>query len=498
MRFRVAIVLAGLFLMSFSLLALTGPGRIDIIDGQTRYEVARSLVEHGDVVIRDPHVWYPVAPGRDGHIYTNYRLPHSLLGVPAILLADASGPVKEARRHFFFSLLNAISGAACVIAYAIWFWRNGQPLRSAAGWAMFGLIATPLWYYGTSTFDDALGTAFVLWALLAAVESRKSQSVAWAVGAGAAIGIAINCKQPLGIFVLPMLATSTGPKWRSRAAILLAGAMLGAATWWAYERYKFPPGIEWPASRYAPPVWHTQILAAALTLLVSPAAGVLWYCPAVILGIVGIGVERLRDYRLTMTLVIACLVFFLFICCLGFFKGDIGWGPRYLTPVLAVLWLFAPMGAAWLGRARATILVTLSVVVQMLSLAHDPHRLYIRNDYQPIINIARPWLHFDLRSSHLLYRPIEIAEAWSSTGEAERFSPAPCPTCAPPPPDELVNDRSSLTKYEVFRSMRPWWACEFALPPSERPIDLSWGLVGFGTLLFGGAFLTLAGVRGRE
>jgi hypothetical protein len=48
--------LLGLFLAVFAILALTGPGRIDINDGQTRYEVARSLYEHGDVQIRDPDV----------------------------------------------------------------------------------------------------------------------------------------------------------------------------------------------------------------------------------------------------------------------------------------------------------------------------------------------------------------------------------------------------------------------------------------------------------
>src|SRR5437764_2921767 len=91
--------LFGLFLAVFAVLALTGPGRIDIIDGQARYEVARSLVEHGDVVVRDPDLWFPVLPGRDGQLFTAYRLPQSLLGVPAILLADAVGPPSEARRH---------------------------------------------------------------------------------------------------------------------------------------------------------------------------------------------------------------------------------------------------------------------------------------------------------------------------------------------------------------------------------------------------------------
>src|SRR5438093_10129198 len=94
-----ALVLVGQFVFVFALVALSGPGRIDIVDGQTRYEVARSLVEHGDHQVRDERVWFWVLPGRDGERYTTYRFPQSLLGVPAIWLADATGPVTEGRRH---------------------------------------------------------------------------------------------------------------------------------------------------------------------------------------------------------------------------------------------------------------------------------------------------------------------------------------------------------------------------------------------------------------
>src|ERR1700722_8250106 len=93
-RLRWPTALAGLFLVVFAATTLAGPGRIDIVDGQTRYEVARSLVEHGDSVIRDKGVWFAVLPGRDGQTHTNYRFPHSGLGVLTIWLADATGPVE--------------------------------------------------------------------------------------------------------------------------------------------------------------------------------------------------------------------------------------------------------------------------------------------------------------------------------------------------------------------------------------------------------------------
>ena len=105
---RWGIAQSGLFLTVFALVGLSGPGRIDIVDGQTRYEVARSIVDYGDLVIRDPNVWFVVFPGRGGKRYTKYRLAQSAVAIPAILIADATGPIQETRRHFFFTLTSGI------------------------------------------------------------------------------------------------------------------------------------------------------------------------------------------------------------------------------------------------------------------------------------------------------------------------------------------------------------------------------------------------------
>src|SRR5262249_17425203 len=118
-RFRNSLLGLGLFV--FAVVALSGPGRIDIVDGQTRYEVARGLAEHGDSIIRDPRIDFSVFPGRDGAHYTYYRFPQSLLGAAAIWLGDLTGPTTEARRQFFFVLTSALACAMLAMVYAGWF-----------------------------------------------------------------------------------------------------------------------------------------------------------------------------------------------------------------------------------------------------------------------------------------------------------------------------------------------------------------------------------------
>jgi hypothetical protein len=486
--------LAGLFLVVFAVLALSGPGRIDIIDGQARYEVARSLWDHGDVEVRDPDVWFPIVPGPDGKIYCAYRLPHSALGVPALALADLAGPPSEARRHFYFLMLSAAAGATLAVAYAVWFFGHGFSPRSAVLWAAAGLFCTPSWYYSTSTFDDIFGATTVVLGLTWARRSRERGSIGWALLAGLAVGAAINWKPPLGIFLLPTLALALRPKATNdapgsapvvsalkpantlktpaRLAAILAGIAVGLVVYQFYEWLRFPPGYQRAVANWSPPVWNDTPAAAAAALLVSPSCGAFWYCPTVLLGVAGLVQSFRVERRWATSVIIACAGFFAVLCALRFFKGDITWGPRYLTPVFAVLWLFVPSAAAAAGRMRTGLILGLGLVVQLLALATDPHRAYIVADFPPHVLLFTNAAYYDLRLSHLFMRPDEIWDVVTSEAEPEAASPAPTPTFALPLPDTKLIEPSVARRYHIFADLRPWWCWQRHLAPAERPVDI--------------------------
>jgi hypothetical protein len=483
--------LAGLFFGVFAVLALSGPGRIDINDGQTRYEVARSVYERGDVEIRDPDVWYPILKGPDGKTYTNYRLPHSVLGVSAIALADLAGPPSEPRRHFYFALLGAVAGAVLAVAYAVWFAGNGHSPRSAALWAAAGIFCTPSWYYSTSTFDDIFGATTVVLALTWACLSRERGSVAWAMLAGLAVGAAFNWKPPLLLFVLPTTAVALGgARLQARLVAIVAGVITGLIVYQAYEWLRFPPGFERPAIKYNPPVWNPRPLAAAVALLISPACGAIWYCPPVVLGFAGLMRAFRGDRFWAASVLVTCALFFASICALAFFKGNIGWGPRYLTPVFAVLWLVTPSAAAAAGRLRTGLLLGTGVLVQLLALATDPHRVYIVNDARPDALFYDDSLYYHLSTSHLFARPAEIVDVLTSGARPEAASPAPSPTYALPPPGNELIEPSVARKYWVFAALRPWWSWQRHLDAAGRPVDVTLSaalLIGIGGI--GGVLL---------
>ena len=501
-RWAWPLALGGQFVLVVALLALSGPGRIDDLDGQTRYEVARSLVDHGDVVVRCDHFWWCILPGRDGRQYSSYRLPHSLLGVPAILAADATGPKTEGRRHFFFCLVSAVMAGVLAVTYSVWFRSLGYSVGSALLWGLAGIVCTPNWYYGTSTFDDILGATAVVFALTVARTGRSRPYLA-AIVAGLAIAWAFHCKQPLGIFVLCVLAAICQPGLPLRSQfgrwlVVLACLLLGLAAYVAYEHYKFPPqtraGHEELTKRYAPH-WPANPLMSLACLAFSPAASVFLYCPPVVLGLYGLWVWRRTDRWLVAATVTATIVFTGFIACLTIFKGDWAWGPRYLTPVCAVLWLFVPAGAACLPlpttrRLVVGVLLTLGIVVQVLGLSVLPHRLYMQRNLPSSFGVSNPELYFDPAVSHLFNRPREIREILTAPRSAEAFTPARAPTFTIPLVDEFKKPREMVARYHVYNSLRPWWISQRYLAPHERPVDL-WRTFGLlcGLVVLGAAVL---------
>ena len=131
------------------------------------------------------------------------------------------------------------------------------------------------------------------------------------------------------------------------AARVIGGVYLG------YDLYKFPPGSTAGHAEimknYAP-VWTGNPAVALLAMSVSLSAGVPFYNPAILICLSGLRAWWSREKLFCLSLSMAIAVFILFISSLTFFKGDPAWGPRYLTPIFAVLWLFAPAGSRLLRK----------------------------------------------------------------------------------------------------------------------------------------------------
>jgi hypothetical protein len=231
---------------------------------------------------------------------------------------------------------------------------------------------------------------------------------------------------------------------------------------------------------------------------------------------------RREERRFCQAVLLASCLFVLFLSFLTFFKGEPCWGPRYLTPMFALWWVFVPAAAATLRWRFVAVVLGLGALIQLLALSVDPQRLLLSqaipfNYYQ-----EDRWLQFQPELSHLLQRPREIADILTRQQRAPVYSPAPSPTHAtvvysafpvvltstlgygtspmPWQPLTMVSGlqlatnhipaqhRGAVERYHVFASFRPWWVSQRYLAPEDRPVDLERTLLlllGIGALGLG-------------
>lgn len=500
---RWIVALVGLFLTVTSVVALTSPGRIDIVDGQTRYEVARSLFEHGDSIIRDKAAFFAVYEGRNGDKYTDYRFPHSALGVVAIWLADVTGGADESRRQFFFSLIGSVVAGTLAVVYAVWFGQWYGCAKSLS-FALAGIFCTPCWYYSTTTFDDGLGAFFVVLAVVLAWFSYTRQLLLCTAGAALAMALAVNCKPPLAVFGL-VAVVACRRQWRPILVVCL-GVVVGLLLGVMYHAYKFPSTDTFTeySKMYGP--WTTSNpLPGLLSLAVSPSCGVLWYCPTLLLSYWGW--RSWTDRMFPWAFLSSSLLFIGFISFLPFFKGEPCWGPRYLTPVFALAWLFVACCLDRVGLLVVKCVLMCGLCVQLMAVSVDSLRLFVSTPIHWNYYNDYPWAGFDTRLSHLLQRPRELWEVCQRKG-GRVFSPGPLAThagsisAAQPaitgmvgvmgvcPLNGLSFEASLMLSwpqgmkhvsryYEVFNAPRPWVCSQWALPETARPVDLcqTWTLL---------------------
>jgi hypothetical protein len=446
------------------------------------------------------------------------------------------------RRHFFFALTSALAGAVLAVTYSVWFRGLGHGPAASLAWGTAGFFCTPSWYYATSTVDDILGAATVVLALAVAWLSRERRPLLGGAAAGLLVGWAFLCKPPLGFFVLPVMAAgySTLHSWRRRVAqlaLVWLGVGVGLAGYKVYQDYKFPAGTTDPyeqATQENGPVWTANPLPGLVSMALSPSCGALWYCPPLLLACYGWAVWRRTRPRFCASVLAASALFVLFIAYLTFFKGEPCWGPRYLTPVFAVWWVFVPASVGAVRRSLVATLLALGVLVQLLGLSVDSLRLFLKETVPVYYYQTQPWLTFDVRIAHLFQRPRELCQILSpNPAKIGTDHPGPLPTHAPGIPSLLPVGITSLVgqvpapgihgaltaacdfapssvlrslewhewaadHYLVYRSLRPWWAWQWSLAPEERPVDLGKTLWLLGAVSLLGLGLMLgAGVRAR-
>jgi hypothetical protein len=373
-------LLVFLFLLAANLFFFSG--RFHSVDEMALLTTTESMVKWGRTDINPLawEQWFLRGPDQQGSfndrgdLYAKKGPLVSWLAVPLYALAGAAKG-KQPQVAFLLNDLVAAATGALLFSLAL----RLRFSRRTAFWAaiLFGL-GTSSAVYARTLFGEplaGLGLTLVLWGIW----RHHAGEIRWnygplLVGTGLAVALLTN---PVYLLLAPIAGAVllwASPKGRgiggSFAAMVWppAAALLGLAVWnTVHFLLPWTTGYHWAAGEG----FHAPVWLSLPALLVSPARGLLWYVPAVLLSAAGLGPMLRTHRRLTLAmLALAAAHLFIFGAWWMWWSGW-GWGPRFFAPLSPVFVLLALPALERAGQGRrwkiaVPVIFGLSVAVQIL------------------------------------------------------------------------------------------------------------------------------------
>ncbi len=500
----------GLFLAVAAVYLLTSPGRIDIIDGQWRFDVARNVLRVGEPVVSAPFLVSRALRGRLGAFYVAYGFAGSLAQMPLVALARVFDDPKEELARCFSSFTSPIFGAAVAPVLYRFHRRLGVAPRRAVMWTLVSAFATLLWPTATTTFDNAQHAFLITLAAYLGWRSANESSRRLALGAGLVAGMLLNYQESF-VIVLPALGLVVlapphdDAKRREgfvRYGLFAAACAIGLSLWLSYNYARFGSPfysgrLDVLSTRH-PPLRGNPIEGIS-SLLASPGRSVFLYSPTLFLGIVGLRAFARRARRLVHMVVVASVVHLAVVGSLSLFAGEWCWGPRYLVGFLPLWSLAFPY--AFEGVSRAALrnaIVIAGLLVQLLAVSIEPMRFHNEHKLDDFFWATEHWFYF--RHSALASRVSEIASTIREgvPREARYFAPSVdmnmvtlCPMRLWTPDD----GPRIMRWFSVYYLPRPWPFWMRTIPDAQRPLDPTQATAFFLALGLLGMVFVRAGVR---
>ncbi len=535
---------AGVFLAVLGVYVLANAGRIDIIDGQARYDVAMNWLLMGRPILLDPAMirWGGVR-GKGGFAYSYFGPLGSLAGVPLVWAGTFyDDPPGEATR-FLFSMTTTVFGALAAAILFLFYLKLGVAVKEALAWTGVAAFATLLWSASETTNDNAQHACLVLAAVFLGFLSAERRSPYFAALGGLVAGLLFTYQEYFAL-IMPLLALSTmdmrgwcrkghtggaevllRPLWLLlkldgpaalrefkrptglspegtrafhcacwRYGLFLVASLVGVALALDYNYLRFGSVLEsakWGSGGNRHLALFGNPLAGLLTLLVSPGKSIVLYCPPIALGFAGIRQLWQHKPQMGFTIVATSIVLALFLSTIAFAGGAWCWGPRYLVPLVplwALAFPFAPIRRRhWKNLALG--IVVAGFAVQFLGVSVEDQRYFLERGIADYYWANHPW--FEFKHSQLLARPGEmLALIKGPPQEAVLFNTDHMPPTytALRPPRAIVSllGPGWVRRYRVFYVPKPWAIWMWDIPSDQRALNLPACLAGiFGVTLLG-------------
>ncbi len=376
-----------IFALLLALYTLTFSGLPDNPDAEVEFQTVHSLAQHGNLALSDtPEARAIVAarfdvrpggPGREARWYAWFGVGQALVALPfyaAGACLERSFPEVEIRhasfveygaqrseywRHLAVGWRNSLLAAATAALVFLAARRLGAARKQAWLAALLFGTTTFVWPQARSTLSDVQGMFFLCLACERWLRCRGESSgrmFALCIG-GAALGLAVLTRVALAPAACVIGVAYVASLHKQRAnpreyAALLAPLLCAAALFLLANERRFGSMFEtgYGTALAGGTFFSSPPLPALAGLLLSPAKGLLWMAPLVLLVPLGWRMSRARGERAwpfvaaaASAAVIAPVVF------TQSWHGAWTYGPRYVLAILPLLW---PAVALALDRAR--------------------------------------------------------------------------------------------------------------------------------------------------
>jgi len=308
-------------------IALLPPG-IYSVDGNAMLAVSESLVTHRGFTVPE----FLGVPGVGGRLYSHWYPLLSVLATPfvyvALLVSRRVGlPFHYLAAVFSLPLVGALTAATAGMVALLTHRMGGDRKRAwlAAVSFCFGTVALA---YGRTFYAEALLAFLTVSALYFTFGLSRRDVLLGACFAGLAL-----LAKPAGILIGPILVVYLVAK---RVPVLtsilpLAGTAIGFVLYAAFNVIRFGHPLNFGVSS---PFQASYFFPGVVGFLASPGYGLLWYCPPVVLAILGFR-KAVRDRMFEALAIVAVFAAFLFLhSCLSYWYASWSWGPRYLVPTV--------------------------------------------------------------------------------------------------------------------------------------------------------------------
>jgi hypothetical protein len=349
-------LVAWLFVLVTAASLVVQEGAVTGYDGQTMYEVTRSMVERGTFAIDEE---FNTLPGPDGREYSRYGLGLSLVAaIPYV----ASRQLTFSSRHSNHILEAAVSSvmafitATLIVALYLLARRLGAELGAALLVAVGAVAGTFVLPYSKEFFSEPL-TALCLVVTIERLVAGRSAAAGLAVGAAVLV-------RPQTLLFTPIVMLVAWFQNGFRASLRTgAGAAVGILATFAYNVARFGHPLRFG---YEDVGFTTPLLTGMGGLLFEPTKSLLVFAPITVL--LPFALWRLWHCNRAAFVLLASNFGIAFVAIAMWFAWHGGWcwGPRLMIPGLVPA--IAAIGPWLVGATRRRTAAVLFAIGFAISL----------------------------------------------------------------------------------------------------------------------------------